>query len=122
MINIDELGNMTCYQGDSGTLTVNGLNTDQNYKVYFAVRDEQRNTFGEEIYVDSDGASSVTIEIPASLTDLWKVKKGQDYATYYYGLKTCDELGHEDTLMIAGSTYGDRATITVYPKKVEGIE
>ena len=122
MIKTDEQGNMTCYQGDSGSLTVNGLNTDKNYTVYFAVRDEQRNPVGDEICVSADHSPCVTIEIPATLTDLWKVKKGQDYATYYYGLKSCDEFGHEDTLMIAGSDYGDRATITVYPKKVEGIE
>ena len=33
---IDENGNITMVQGDTGRLVVNGLNTDQNYTVYFA--------------------------------------------------------------------------------------
>ena len=36
---IDENGNITMVQGDTGRLVVNGLNTDQNYTVYFAIQD-----------------------------------------------------------------------------------
>lgn len=35
--NIDENGNITLIQGDSGSLVINGLKTDKNYTVFFAI-------------------------------------------------------------------------------------
>lgn len=32
--NIDENGNITLIQGDSGSLVINGLKTDKNYTVF----------------------------------------------------------------------------------------
>lgn len=118
---VDEQGNITCYQGDSGELTVNGLPTDKAYTVYFAVQDEKRNPVGDEISVNANRSPVVTFVLTADLTDLWEVKKNQDTATYYYGVKICDAEGKEDTLVIDGSDFGEYSTITVYPKKVEGI-
>lgn len=119
--NIDEYGNITLVQGDSGQLVVNGLPTDKEYTVYFAIQDENRKPIGEEIQVNSNKASTVVFVLLGSLTDLLTVKKGEDTATYYYGLKICDDSGLEDTMLLGNSIIGERNTITVYPKKVEGI-
>ena len=117
---IDEFGTITCYQGDSGEINITGLPTDKNYQVYFAVRDLKRNPVGFEIWVDSEGRDLITIAVPPTLSDTWKVKSNEEFATYHYGFKICDGTGFEDTLSIAGSTFGDYSEIHVYPKKVEG--
>ena len=117
---IDNNGNITMVQGDSGQLVINGLNTDKNYSVYFAIQDENRKPIGNEIVVNSNRQSSVAFVLTPDLTDLLKVKQNDETATYYYGIKVCDNSGFEDTMLIGNSAMGDKNTITVYPKKVEG--
>ena len=117
---IDENGNITIVQGDTGRLVVKGLNTDKNYTVYFAIQDEKRRPIGNEVYVQSNNQPTVVFELSSSLTDLLKVGQNDETATYYYGVKSCSPDGFEDTLPIGGSDMGDKNTITVYPKKVEG--
>ena len=117
---IDENGNITMVQGDTGRLVVNGLNTDQNYTVYFAIQDENRRPVGNEVNVESNMQPTVVFELASQLTDLLKVAEDEEAHTYYYGVKTCTAEGFEDTLSIGGSDMGDKNTITVYPKKVEG--
>lgn len=117
---VDDYGNITLVQGDSGQLTVSGIQTDKNYTVYLAVQDTKRNPIGTEISVESNYNPSVIFEFTTDLTDLLSVKKSQEYAEYYYGVKVCDGEGFEDTLLIGNSEIGDVNTITVYPKKVEG--
>lgn len=119
---IDENGNITLVQGDSGELAISGLPTDKNYTVYLAIQDENRNPIGSEISVNTNNQDSVVFVLTGALTDLLKVKKNEPVATYYYGVKLCaTESNTEDTLLIAGGTLGDKNRITVYPKKVEGI-
>ena len=119
---IDNNGNITLVQGDSGELVVTGLPTDQNYKVYFAIQDENRKPIGSEIVVNSNKSDSVIFVLLGSLTDLLTIKKGEDTATYYYGVKLCsEEENTEDTLLLGDTDIGGRNSITVYPKKVEGI-
>lgn len=117
---VDENGNITMVQGDSGRLVINGLNTDKNYTVYFAIQDEKRKPIGDEIPVESNSQPTVVFSLNSNLTDLLKVKQDEETATYYYGVKACSADGYEDTLNIGGSDMGDKNTITVYPKKVEG--
>lgn len=118
---IDESGNITLIQGDSGQLTINGLQTDKNYTVYLGIQDAKRNTIGTELSVESNNEPSVIFDLIPELTDLLTVKKSEEYSTYYYGIKVCDEDSNfEDTLIIGNSNIGDLNTITVYPKKVEG--
>lgn len=117
---IDENGNITMVQGDTGRLVVNGLNIDQNYTVYFAIQDENRRPIGNEINVASNMQPAVVFELVSQLTDLLEVAEDEETHTYYYGVKTCTVDGFEDTLSIGGSDMGDKNTITVYPKKVEG--
>ena len=118
--NIDENGNITMIQGDTGRLVVNGLMTDQNYDVYFAIQDENRRPIGNEISVQSNSQPTVVFELSSNLTDLLKVGQDEETHEYYYGVKTCTADGFEDTLTIGSGDMGDRNTITVYPKKVEG--
>ena len=117
---IDNDGNITMIQGDTGRLVVNGLMTDQNYDVYFAIQDENRHPIGNEISVQSNSQPTVVFELSSNLTDLLKVGQDEETHEYYYGVKTCTADGFEDTLTIGGGDMGDRNTITVYPKKVEG--
>ena len=117
---IDNNGNITMVQGDSGQLVINGLNTDKNYSVYFAIQDENRKPIGNEIVVNSNKQSSVAFVLSSSLTDLLKVNQNDETATYYYGVKVCDNSGFEDTMLVGDSIIGDKNSITVYPKKVEG--
>lgn len=119
---VDDNGNITLVQGDSGELMVNGLPTDRNYKLFFAIQDENRKPIGSEIELDTNKQSALLISIIGSLTDLLTVKLGDETATYYYGIKLCYQDDFlEDTLLIGGSKMGNLNTITVYPKKVEGI-
>ena len=117
---IDNDGNITMIQGDTGRLVVNGLMTDQNYDVYFAIQDENRRPVGNEISVQSNSQPTVVFELSSNLTDLLKVGQDEETHEYYYGVKTCTADGFEDTLTIGSGGMGDRNTITVYPKKVEG--
>ena len=98
---IDKDGNITLIQGDSGELVINGLPTDKNYSVYFAIQDENRNPIGSEIELDTNNSSSVIFTITGSLTNLLTVKKDDETATYYYGIKLCNKYDFmEDTLLI----------------------
>ena len=118
---IDNDGNITMIQGDTGRLVVNGLMTDQNYDVYFAIQDENRRPIGNEISVQSNSQPTVVFELSSNLTDLLKVGQDEETHEYYYGVKTCTADGFEDTLTIGNGDMGDINTITVYPKKVEGV-
>ena len=118
---IDDKGNITLIQGDSGTIVVEGINTARNYTVYFGVKDKNRNPVGNEIFVNSNNSSTVVFQLTGSFTDLLTVNKNENYATYYYGIKLCDsENSLEETLILDNDEIGGIDTITVYPKKVEG--
>ena len=119
MFYADEQGNITLRQGDSGTLVITGIDPTRDWKVYFAMYDEDRKTVGSEIMVNSSKNATVYIDIPAISTDLLTVPKDEDYATYFYGVKLCSE-GIEDTLVMGDGTIETENTITVYPRKVVG--
>ena len=117
---IDNDGTISLYQGDSGELIISGLEPEKNYTVYFAIQDENRRPVGNEVNVESNMQPTVVFELASQLTDLLEVAEDEETHTYYYGVKTCTAGGFEDTLSIGGSDMGDKNTITVYPKKVEG--
>lgn len=116
----EETGNITLTQGDSGEYAISGLPTDQYYDVYLAIQDKKRNPIGNEIKESANLKSSVSLKFLSSLTDLLTVPKSEETETYYFGIKLCDKLGNEDTLIIGNNDVGDKNTITVYPKKAEG--
>ncbi len=114
-------GTILTYQGDTGELVINGIPTDQNYKVYFAIQDEKRNFIGKELMVNSLSQSSVSIHIDSELTDLLEVPINKKNNIYYYGIKLCTPgTLDEDTMFIAGGDFATQNKIIVYPKKVEG--
>ena len=120
--NVDENGDISLIQGDSGYLIVEGISTDKNYKVYFAIQDKNRNPIGDEIYVNSNNLGTVAFHFTGDFTDLLTVKKNESCAIYYYGIKVCGEDSQtENTLILSSGGLGTLNTITVYPKKVEGI-
>lgn len=120
--NVDENGDISLIQGDSGFLIVEGIATDKNYKVYFAIQDKNRNPVGNEIFVNSNNLGTVTFHFTGDFTDLLSVNKNESCAVYYYGIKICDEGSQtENTLILSKGGIGTVNTITVYPKKVEGI-
>lgn len=121
MFIVDKNGDITLRQGDSGRLNIVGLPTDQNYTVFFAIQDENRKPFGSEISVNTNKSDKVTIVITAELTDLLVVPKTENSKEYYYGIKLCTEAGDEDTSIIGSSDITAYNTITVLPKKVEGL-
>jgi hypothetical protein len=118
---IDEKGNITLRQGDTFELVLNGLPTDQNYKVFFAVQDKERTPIGNEVEVETKRASSVTVFLAADLTDLLVVEEGSMSQVYYYGVKICstESLNQTETTLVLGEA--DNNTITVYPRKVKGV-
>ena len=119
---VDENGNITLIQGDSGILIISGISTDKNYTVYFAVQDRNRRPIGSELFINSNKSSEVAFFLTGDYTDLFKVERNESFAIYYYGIKVCDaDTGFEDTLVTETGEIGDLNTITVYPKKVEGI-
>ncbi len=119
---VDENANLTLIQGDSGTFIINGIPTNKNYDVYFAIKDANGNLVGNEMSVYSNYSSKVIFYLSGEYTDLLTVPKGESFAIYYYGIKLCDsEDDIEDTLLLASDDIGSVNTITVYPKKVEGV-
>lgn len=118
---IDKNGNISMIQGDSGLITIRGLNPNKNFTVYFAVQDKNRKPVGSELSVESKNESYVIFQLTGDYTDLFAVKKDEPCAVYYYGLKICDsETQREETLIVGSEEIGAVNTITVYPKKVEG--
>lgn len=119
---VETSGNITLVQGDSIELVINGIPTDQNYKVFFAAQDEERNPIGSEISVDSLSQSSVTIKLLGNYTNQFSVPEDKKSQKYYYGVKLCSVQDQtEDTLLLGESVIGGLNTLTVYPRKVEGI-
>ncbi len=119
---VETSGNITLVQGDSIELVINGIPTDQNYKVYFAAQDEERVPVGNEIEVDSLNQPSVTIKLLGNYTNQFVVPEDKKSQKYYYGVKLCSVQDQtEDTLLLGESVIGGQNTITVYPRKVEGI-
>lgn len=119
---VDEHGDITIYQGDSGKILVDGIPTDNNYVVYFSVYDKARNRVGDEIYVQSNHRDYVVFDLTPDYTDILTVPKNEQYAIYFYGVKICDSQNQtENTLILGDGDIGSINTITVFPKKVEGI-
>ena len=119
---VETSGNITLVQGDSIELVINGLPTDQSYQVYFAAQNEERIPVGSEIMVESLRQESVTIKLTGNYTNLFTVEEDKKSQKYYYGIKLCSVTDDtEDTLLLGESVIGGLNTITVYPRKVEGI-
>jgi hypothetical protein len=119
---IDDKGNIKLRQGDSMELVIDGIPTDQNYKVFFAAQNEERVPIGNELEFDSLGQSFVVIKLLGNYTNQFTVDEDKKTQKYYYGVKICSEVDEtEQTLALGDSSMDNLNTITVYPRKVEGI-
>ena len=119
---IDDKGNIKLRQGDSMELIIDGIPTDQNYKVFFAAQNEERVPIGNELEFDSLGQSFVVIKLLGNYTNQFTVDEDKKTQKYYYGVKICSEIDEtEQTLALGDSSMDNLNTITVYPRKVEGI-
>lgn len=87
------------YCGDTGSLRIDGLPVDKNYKVYFEVTRASSLEKIFEIMVEARGESSVIFDISAENSNLLTVKNINAPEIFYWGVKICDEDGTEDTLL-----------------------
>jgi len=117
-ISMDENGTISIFQGDTGEVIISGFNPDNNYNVYFAIRNEDGALMGEELTLQSNFSDTVTFMLPATLTDELTIPVGDSYAVYYYGVKK-NQVGtqEEDTLI---PDLGGQKPFIVYRKAVEG--
>lgn len=119
-LSIDENGTIQIYQGDSGSVFVNGLMKDKNYRVYFSIYDKNRVEKIKLEPIEAKNVEFVEFQILPSDTEKLEVPLKKDSETYYYGVKV-QEMGtnNVDTLFIANGTYGDLNEFIVYPQKVK---
>ena len=62
-IEINNEGMIVLYQGDSGNITISGLDTNKNYVVYFAIQDAKQNLIGNELQVASHKSDIVVLSL-----------------------------------------------------------
>lgn len=92
-IYVDINGDIKCRLGDSGSITVIDIPTDDDYKVSFAVINPVGMKILQEVSVQSNNQEEVEIEIPVSFTTSLGVGK------FFYGIKLTDSEGKEQTVM-----------------------
>lgn len=117
-IQMSEDGTISIFQGDSGEITIDGLNPDLNYYVYFAVRDEEGNLIGNELNVTSNNRDTVTFKLSPSYTNQFVVPAGETYQVYYYGVKITPAGSTDENTVLP--ELGGQLPFIVYRKVVEG--
>lgn len=118
-INMDNNGTIYIHQGDSGSIIIEGLSSDKDYRVFFAVKDKFRKPVGEELVVNSNYNPNVKFNLSGDFTDLFVVPDDENFEIYYYAVKICCD-NEENTLVLENSEFGKLNPIIVYPKMVEG--
>lgn len=89
---VDEKYNIFVRKGDSGTLIVKGIPTDNNFKVSLGIVDPESGDIIKEISVNSMGATQVSL--PISVADTESLGEGK----FLYGIKLT--LGTNETTVI----------------------
>lgn len=125
-IEVTKNGIVKIIQGDTGSIVVDGIPTDKNYLVYFAIRKKDRTLITPEIKKQTLGEDTVTFNISKKVSELLEVPENAMCEVYYWGVKLCDpETGLEDTMRVGecccGGYFGKWNRLYVYPKIVEGI-
>lgn len=118
---VDKEGNISCRLGDSGNVYIMGVPTDDTYKVSLGVVNPPDKSILNEVSVQSNQQSDVTIPIDVAFTESLGVGR------FYYGIKLTGSDGVEQTVI--PNAYMDEDgqveiarpnTFTVKPKLVEG--
>ena len=126
-IELTKNGIVKIIQGDTGYILVDGIPTDKNYDVYFAIRRKDRTLVTpEEIKVPTEGKCEIEIPITKKISELLEVPLNAMCEIYYWGVKLCDpDTGNEDTMRVGecacGGWFGKWNRLYAYPKIVEGI-
>lgn len=81
---VDFNENISCRQGDSGYVTVTGLPTDKDYKLYLAVSVPQTREIVGEVTVQTEMQDTIQVDISSAFTD--KLGRGR----FYYAIKLVD--------------------------------
>lgn len=119
---VDKEGNISCRLGDSGNVYITGVPTDDTYKVSLGVVNPPDKSILNEVSVQSNQQSDVTIPIDVAFTESLGVGR------FYYGIKLTGSDGVEQTVI--PNAYMDEDgqveiarpnTFTVKPKLVEGV-
>lgn len=117
---VDEKYNIFVRKGDSGSVLIKGVPTDNNYKVSLGVVDPESGDIVKEISVFSMASSMVSI--PVSVADTESLGEGR----FLYGIKLT--VGTSETTVIP-TAYKNKGgclnvpfppTFNVLPKLVEG--
>ena len=109
------------YQGDSGSITFNGL--EENMHIYMAIRDKENQLVFPEMDNTVNNEGEITFSITAEMSDMFDVDLSLPYTTYYYGIKQVDDVTVEENTIFLGEKpkFEDKYLVKVYPKKVEGL-
>jgi len=124
---VNDNGDITLIQGDSGHVIITDIDTQKEYLVYLAIQDKKRNIVYEtnppiSTKVGDEIKSTVDFFLSGGITNLLTVPKNQETEEYYYAIKLCSSTDNtEDTASLGNNDISIYNTITVYPKRVEGI-
>lgn len=117
-----EDGTIYTYQGDTILFTSSGVPTDQEYVVYFSIRElNSNNDVIDQVpcYVSN---GTVTVHISPAITDLIPIPEGKKFKDFRYSLKACSTTnGTEHTLQVGNNEVGIETKIRVFRKQSEGI-
>lgn len=121
-IYVDTEGNISCRLGDSGTVYVTNVPTDDDYTVSLGVINPPDKAILNEIKVNSNQQSEVPIPVSVAFTESLGIGR------FYYGIKLTGTDGVEQTVI--PNSYMDEDgqieiarpnTFTVKPKLAEGL-
>lgn len=121
-IYVDTEGNISCRLGDSGTVYVTNVPTDDDYTVSLGVINPPDKTILNEIKVNSNQQSEVSIPVSVAFTESLGIGR------FYYGIKLTGTDFVEQTVIPNSYTDEDGQieiarpnTFTVKPKLAEGL-
>lgn len=121
-IYVDTEGNISCRQGDSGSVFLTGVPTDDNYTVSLGVLNPVDRVILNETSVVSNQLAEVEIPVSVEFTESLGVGR------FFYGIKLTDSLGQEHTVIPNAYMDDDGQleiaapnTFTVKPKLAEGL-
>ena len=72
-IEVTKNGIVKIIQGDTGSIVVDGIPTDKNYLVYFAIRKKDRTLITPEMKKQTLGEDTVTFNISKKISELLEV-------------------------------------------------
>ena len=120
-----EATTIVTYQGDTCEITFTGLNDLIGETIGFESRDRKTNEpIFDELKQVVNNEGEVTFIITPKMSNEYKIKSGEIYNIYSYGIKQINlETGEENTILLGDNPkFGEQYLIKVYLKKVEGIK